>query len=122
MQIKNVKNIQAKAKRNTVRRITGSLYEVTSATSGNRYNVRVNGNAATCSCDWAKYRPGHDQRCGCSHAVAVFEFIAEQEQGRTVSAWGNVEDAQRQHRPLFTIGDGVVLTTRLVSLSNQAGA
>ena len=116
MQIKNVKNIQAKAKRNSVRHITGSLYEVTSATSGNRYSVRVNGSAATCTCDWSKYRPGHDQRCGCSHAVAVFEFIAEQEQGRTVSAWGSLIDVQRQHRPLFSIGDGVVLTTRLAGV------
>ena len=112
-QIQNVKGIQAKAKKNSVRPITGNLYEVTSATSGNRYSVRVAGQQATCTCNWAQYRPGHDRRCGCSHAVAVFAFIAEQEQGRTVSAWGSVEDAQRQHRPLFAIGDGVVLTTRL---------
>lgn len=124
MKIKNVKGIQAKSRKHQVQPISGTVYAVVSATSGSRYTVRVASGPSTssgterhctCTCDWSKYRPGHDQRCGCSHAVAVLDFIAEQE-GRTVMAWGSVADAQRQHRPAFSIGDGVVLTTRLVGV------
>ena len=111
-QIKNVKSIQSKAKKNAVTRISNSLYEVTSSTSGNVYKVRIQGDQGSCTCDWAKYRPSSDTRCGCSHVVAAFEFIAE-EKGRTVSPWGNEADAKRQHRPMINIGDGVVLTSRV---------
>lgn len=110
-QIKNVKSIQSKAKKNIVKQISASLYEVISSTSGNVYKVRIQGDQGSCNCDWAKYRPSSDTRCGCSHVVAAYEFIAEQ-QGRTVSAWNTEGDAKRQHRPMFSIGDGVVLTTR----------
>ena len=110
-QIKNVKTIQNKAKKNIVAHVSGNMYKVTSATSGNQYAVRINGDCGTCNCEWSKYRPANDQRSGCSHVVAVFERIAE-ENGRTVSAWGNQDDADRQHRPSLNIGNGVILTNR----------
>lgn len=109
--IKNVKTIQNKAKKNTVAHVSGNLYKVTSATSGNEYAVRIHGDCGTCTCDWSKYRPSHDQRSGCSHVVAVFDYIAE-EKGRSVSAWNSQEDADRQHRPTLNIGNGVILTSR----------
>lgn len=113
-QIKYVKKVQTKAKQNTVAHFAGSLYQVTSGTSGKQYSVRIHGDCGTCSCDWGKYRPANDQRSGCSHVVSVFEYIADGN-GRTVSVWGSDFDAQRQHRPALNIGDGVVLTSRKVA-------
>lgn len=115
-QIKNVKQINAKAKTHEVafyasdRGLT-DYYHVTSSNSGNVYTVRISGNVAFCDCDWSKYRPGHDRRCACSHVQSVYKFIAEQK-NRATSAWGNIADAERQHRQIINIGDGVILTTR----------
>ena len=110
--IRNAKRLQAKSRRHEVKHVYGTLYQVISGTSGERYNVRVesDGSGAICDCKWGQYRPGADRfRSGCSHVQAVFDYIAE---GRTVSAWTSEEDAHRQHRPILSIGDGVVLTSR----------
>jgi hypothetical protein len=32
--------------------------------------------------------------------------------GRRVSVWSNEQDAHRQHRPILSIGDGLLVTTR----------
>lgn len=110
-QIRNAKRVQSKAKKNEVHPLGSNRYQVVSATSGNVYNVRIHGDAATCDCSWGTYRPAHDQRSGCSHVVAVYQFIAG-ENGRKVSVWSNESDADRQHRPMLNIGNGVVLTSR----------
>ena len=31
---------------------------------------------------------------------------------RVLSAWAEMEDAERQHRPILDIGDGAILTSR----------
>lgn len=109
--IKNVKTIQKKSRSHTVTPTGPSTFAVTSGASGNQYRVHINGSSGSCSCEWAKYRPAGDGRCGCSHVVAVFDYLAT-EAGRKVSAWNSQEEAQRQHRPRFSIGDGVILTSR----------
>lgn len=112
MKITNAKSIQRKSKTHVVTPTGSDTFTVTSGNSGNTYNVHVSGHGATCNCTWASYRPRGDQRSGCSHVISVFNHI-EAENGRKVSAWASREDAQRQHRPLANIGDGVVLTSRM---------
>jgi hypothetical protein len=34
------------------------------------------------------------------------------EQGRTTSAWADIDSARRQHRPILALDDGVYHTTR----------
>lgn len=111
--IKNPKAIQSKSRTHQVARRSDGVYDVTSGASGQTYTVCLlpHGGAA-CTCDWSKYRPASNQgQSGCSHVVAVFDHLAA-EAGRSASAWGSPEQAARQHRPAFDIGDGVILTTR----------
>ena len=109
MQIAQPKTIQKKSKTHTVSQF-GQGYKVISGASGKAYYVRMMGHGATCSCDWAKYRPAMDKRSGCSHVVAAYNSM-----GRRASAWVSETDAKRQHRPIQQIGDGVWLTTRKVN-------
>lgn len=110
--ITNVKSIQKKSRSHVVTPTGPNTYTVTSGASGNSYNVHVTPSGGSCSCKWAQYRPSGDHRSGCSHVIAVFDYIAQQTDNRTVSAWSNREQAQRQHRSNFAIGDGVTLTLR----------
>ncbi len=117
--IASPKAIQKKSRTHLVTPTGPNSYTVTSGASGNTYNVHVTPSTGsgrgpsggTCSCKWAQYRPTGDHRSGCSHVVAVFDYIAQND-NRTVSAWSSREQAQRQHRPNFSIGDGVTLTLR----------
>lgn len=111
-QIRNPKTIQKKSRSHEVSLLSRNRYAVTSGASGNQYTVSlVNGSGALCNCKWGQYRPGIG-KSGCSHVVAVMDWI-EAQKGRTVSAWVDPEQAKRQHRPAQTIGDGVVLTSRV---------
>lgn len=110
--ITNPKAIQAKSKSHVVTPHGGDVFTVESGASRKTYTVNVYEHGATCTCDWAKYRPASDTRSGCSHVVSVYNHIAETA-GRKVSAWANAGDAKRQHRPSLNIGDGVTLTARL---------
>lgn len=118
--ITSPKTIQRKSRTHLVTPTGPNSYTVTSGASGNTYNVHVTPSTGsgrgpsggTCSCKWAQYRPTGDHRSGCSHCVAVFNFISEQE-GRRASAWTDQNQASRQHRPAFYIGDNVYLTSRV---------
>ena len=108
---RNAKFIQTKSRNHEVVQTGQQTYTVTSGTSGNVYTVFVGpDNIAHCACTWGQYRKS-GAGSGCSHVVAVQEFIAEG-QGRKVSAWASAEDVKRQHRPAYSIGDGIILTTR----------
>lgn len=114
LKIANAKKIQSKSRINTVCHISGDNYEVHSGTSGKVYQVRLSGlnDSGTCTCDWAKYRPVHDKRSGCSHVLAAIQH-AEQVAGNvSVSAWTSQADAERQHRRTLDIGDGLLVTVR----------
>lgn len=93
-------------------------YRVISGESGKEYIVNVfQDGGASCNCDWATKRTDtlveNKGATACSHTIAVFNFIA-QGQGKRVSAFNNVEQAERQHRPVTNMRDGVVLTARRV--------
>jgi hypothetical protein len=93
-------------------------YRVISGGSGREYIVNVfRDGGASCNCDWATKRPEqlmeNKGSTACSHTIAVFEFIANG-QGRKVSAWDSMEQAERQHRPDMNMLDGVVLTSRIL--------
>ncbi len=110
--IKNAKAVQSKSRTHTVKELGGDVYEVTSGETGKVYHVHAAGNGGSCTCDWAKYRPASGGgKSGCSHVIAVVNHIAGSDD-RRVMAWATLEDANRQHRPVMDIGDGVVLTTR----------
>lgn len=112
--IVNSKAINQKAKAHTVTPLDHNTFRVKSGASGNEYLIRLqtDTDGATCSCDWGKYRKYTEYyRSGCSHVQAVYQQT-ETHRGRTTSAWATKEDAQRQHRPIANIGDGVFLTLR----------
>ena len=73
---RNAKSLQQKAKKHTVDASTGGIFVVTSASSGNSYNVRSHLDGSfTCTCDygliyWRSRRP-------CSHILAVRDWLAE---------------------------------------------
>jgi hypothetical protein len=101
-----------KSKTHTVTQIDSRNYTVTSGLTGNKYTVTLLDNGASCSCDWAKYRPADNNgRCGCSHVLAVIAHI-EADKARTVKAFTSWEPVQRSHRKVLDIGDGLILTTR----------
>lgn len=114
--IKNAKTVQTKSRSHSVKQVAGNTFKVTSGHSGETYKVQVfNGESGTCTCTWGQYRRHiNGYRSGCSHVIAVFDYI-EAEQGRRVSAWTDAEQASRQHRPTVAIGDGVILTSRKVA-------
>jgi len=92
-------------------------YRVISGGSGSEYIVNVfKDTGASCNCDWARKRQDslaeNKGATACSHTIAVFEFIANGE-GKRVSAWASEEEAQRQHRPVVDMVDGVMLTKRI---------
>ncbi len=111
-QITNAKAVQAKSRSHTVEQIGAGQFLVTSGATGNGYTVELLDQGAACTCDWAKYRPRDNKQSGCSHVVSVYNHIAQQATGGTVSAWTNDDDARRQRRPSLNIGDGITLTWR----------
>jgi len=108
------KEMQQKSRSHQVEPLSNEMFIVTSGSSGSQYTV-VLMDPIICSCDWGKYRePGLP--CGCSHVVAVQNFLAECEKYR-VSVWATEEDAKRQHRKTAILGDGLILTARKLSTS-----
>jgi len=109
--IVNPKKIQQKSRKHEVVELDPfRKYLVISGASGNKYNVMIYHRsektiAATCNCNWGKYHP----RSACSHVQAV---VDEMFPDYTPSAWGNMEDAKRQHRKTKWIGDGIIMTFR----------
>lgn len=93
-------------------------YRVISGGSGKVYIVNVfQDGGASCNCDWATKRVDtlveNKGATACSHTIAVFNFIA-QGNGKRVSAFSNPEQAERQHRQMTNMRDGIVLTARRV--------
>jgi len=94
-------------------------YRVISGGSGNEYIVNVfKDKGASCNCDWARKRQDalveNKGATACSHTIAVFEFVAQGE-GKRVSIWTSEEEAERQHRTVVDMVDGVMLTKRVVT-------
>jgi hypothetical protein len=110
--IRNAKTIQNKSRMNEVHPIGENVFEVVSGASGNVYQVRCSETGCICNCTWATHRPEDDPRSGCSHVLAVMNFIAREGGAVSVSAWTSEADAQRQHRRTMDIGDGVLVTVR----------
>jgi len=106
------KVLQHKSRTHEVTQIGAYRYEVTSGHSGETYTVELTDGGATCSCSWGAYRPYADRRSGCSHVLSVYDTI---DAGRSISAWVDVRDAARQHRPMTYVGNGVTVTSRRVN-------
>lgn len=107
------KAIHSKGRTHQVDRIGPQSFKVISGSSGSTYFValQVSG-GATCSCPWGQYRPGSQGlKSACSHVQAVFQHL-ESTRERSTSAWGRIDDAYRQHRPVIDLNDGVLLTSR----------
>lgn len=116
----NYKLVHDKSDVHKVSQVYDRTWVVTSGQAWDRYYVQLHEDrpGGTCDCDWGTNggrRRGYGkfkEASGCSHVQAVIEKI-EAVKGRRTSAWGNEEQAKRQHRPILDIGDGVVLTSRL---------
>jgi hypothetical protein len=48
---------------------------------------------------------------GCSHVVAVLR-VREAEKGRKLAVHASAEAAERQHRPMAEVGQGLYVTSR----------
>jgi len=107
------KEMQVKSRSHEVTPLSEDEYLVVSGASGELYTVKFTEAAnVTCTCEWGKYRePGTP--CGCSHVVAVRDFLAEKAEGRRLSVWSSIEDAHRQHKRIHELGDGLILTSRI---------
>ncbi len=112
--ITHPKKIQKKSRYHRVRQITPNWFKVTSADSGQVYDVNLGLNGGTCSCLWGENRPDEDHRSGCTHVIAALNRQVMR-QGRQISVWSSEKDACRQHQPMIRIGDGVILTSRLIN-------
>ncbi len=110
--IVNAKSVNQKAKTHDVHPVDRNTFHVKSSSSENTYLVRLMDSGATCDCKWGQTRKYSDNyRSGCSHVQAVYQQLEEQ-RSRTTSAWTSKKDAQRQHRQMAELGDGVILTLR----------
>jgi hypothetical protein len=109
--IANAKQIQKKSRRHIIRQIGPNWFKVFDGESGRLYDVNLGLNGGTCTCEWGRHRPEEDHRSGCSHVIAAMNYRAIQH-GRRVSVWSSERAAQRQHRPIVRIGDGLILTSR----------
>ena len=109
--IANPKKIQNKSRKHKVVELDPlRKYLVVSGESNKEYFVSIYARskgtvAASCTCNWGKYHP----RSACSHVLAA---IDEMFPDYTPSAWTDYDDAERQHRKIRWIGDGVILTLR----------
>lgn len=112
-QIRNAKAVQSKSRRNEVHPLGDNRYSVVSASSGSVYSVTLTNDGGRCTCDWAKFRPAHDQRSACSHVLAAINFAAQEAGASSISAWTDEAQATRQHRRTLDIGDGVLVTVRM---------
>ena len=110
---RNPKSMQSKSKTHEITKIDENKYEVFSSRKGNTYLISLLSNGgASCTCDWATKRHHENGNVGCSHTIAVFDFIAKENGAKSVSAWASEEEANRQHRKVTDIGDGLIITTR----------
>lgn len=111
MKIANPKAIQNKSRRHKVVELEPlKKYLVESGESGKEYFVTVYARsdktiAASCTCNWGKYNP----RSACSHVQAAVDDMFPDYKP---SAWSRYEEAERQHRKIKWIGDGVIMTMR----------
>jgi hypothetical protein len=109
--ITHAKQIQKKSRTHIVRQIGSNWFKVFDVESERVYDVNLGLNGGTCTCAWGQHRPERDHRSGCSHVIAAMNYRAQQH-GRQVSVWTSKRAAQRQHRPLLEIGDGLFITSR----------
>jgi len=106
---RHAKKLQSKAKKIEIVKVEGDNITIRS-TTGKEYAILNNHDGTfTCGCKWSEY---HDTRFDpCSHVIAVKEMIANGE-SKTLSVWASREDAQRQHRHIECIGNGLFVTER----------
>lgn len=110
---RQAKALQAKSKTHSIKNIGNGRFTVISGATGAQYTVTLLGNnTAACTCPWAEKRGLEGKPVACSHTVAVFDHLDET---RRVSAWESEEKAKKQHRPIINLGDGLILTSRLVA-------
>ncbi|MDH3674940.1 MAG: SWIM zinc finger family protein [Anaerolineae bacterium] len=109
--IVHVKEIQKRSRRHGVQQLGPNWFKVRDSESHRLYDVNVGLNGGTCTCSWGRYRPPNDHRSGCTHVIAALNYRAMRH-SRRVSVWSNEQDARRQHRPILSIGDGLLVTTR----------
>jgi len=107
---RQAKSLQKKAKIHTVNPLGNGKFEVTSASSGEKYLVSELANGGfICVCDWGKWH--RTDLNPCSHVLAVEEYL-EVAGGRSLSFWADKEQAQQQHRPIRWMGHGLLSTSR----------
>lgn len=110
---RNASNINSKSRTHMVCQISDTKFRVISGGSGNEYEVEETEHGFTCNCKFGNPYGGKYGRkqSGCSHVVSVIRVV-EAEKGRTVSVHSDRESAERQHRPMEGVGQGLFVTSR----------
>lgn len=106
----NVKQLQRKSLRVTVRKVKDRVYIATSLENPNvSYTLTVRGHSrdfrVKCSCPW-----GTKHGEGCVHAMAVIRYMAAKNR-RRVSFWNTWAGAKNQKHKMLTAGKHLWITT-----------
>lgn len=109
-QIRNVKKLQRKSRRLTVRPQGQNRFAVSSGSGNGDYSVALTGRNGSrrwiCDCRW-----GQVGGRVCCHRMAVMDHLAGGKMGRRLSFWLSEEAARRQRRPVVE-RNGLFVTMR----------
>jgi len=112
-----IKKLQARSRRMTVRLVAPNTFVVTSRSNPYAHHIvtietrRDNVIAARCTCPWAQ-----NGGVGCSHVMAALNFLAARK-NRVISFWGDEEEARRQKNRILKLAglgrdDALFITSR----------
>ncbi len=120
----NLKQLQTRARKLIVRRVTRDTYAVSSGSQPNLQHivtVRMGDDGAIharCTCPWS-----HHGGFGCVHVMAVLHRKAERRQ-RRISFWSTREEAERQHKRILRLAgsrnDALFITSRPLRVKRAA--
>jgi len=111
---RHAKKLQTKQKKHQVRwphGVGNFPAVVVSGTSGTSYTVSETTNGSLrCTCKWAKYNPNKP----CTHTLACHQDLESRRETRPgiLSFWANEAGAERQHRPMTRLSNGLWATSR----------
>lgn len=112
--MRNIQTLKVKATTHQVLDINEYTWSVTSGSSGKDYEVHKHGDNYQCSCQYgtAGGKQWARKQSGCTHVMAVVAHETAKG-GRKVSYHDGQEAAQKQRRPMFEVGQGLFVTSRV---------
>ena len=117
MKPREIKKLQARSRRMTVRLVAPNTFVVTSRSNPYAHHIVTIENQpggvinARCTCPWAQ-----NGGLGCSHVMAALNYLAARK-NRVISFWESEAEARRQKNRIlrlagFQRGDELYITSR----------